>query len=583
MAEGIQNRRSVAPDVSDIDEAWGLEDEPELLPKLPGSSVPPRRGTTPPGGIAATSSPPVGSSAGGNASASAAPRPTSKPPYRRATTLVGGMVPKPPAIPSELREEPAPPVQRTAPANRGTLIGMGVVRDVPRPRSANPTLVGVGAVRPSEPAPSARVSGAQGSQSPVSTQHLSSAPPAKMTLSGGLVAASGPTGRPPSPATPAGGIAEASSPAPALGTADRRSGAVSRVGESRVATDSTDERVVSPDSNSRAQVLEKALSVLLEDGASVLDGDAEEARKLPASKSQEDSVGRSAPDSEVTDEGPNATSVETPTPGADSCAPAIDPEVPATQPEVPAVEPEASERAADRAGSSISEMDDVASLVPPAGSLPATAMDRAGQLEARSTKSWSGFGVAAGLLLAAAAGITWWQLRPGDDAQAGAVPSPPEQALDESALAAPAIPVPVSSAAPAAPAAEAPVPVASAIASAAPMAPPSAEVEEELEPPTGAEPPVLPNEPVDGFVTVRIQTEPPGALIYERDQQIGRGGMRYLLKSGRRKTLLALRNNHEPTRFTVDGTQSSVTIVLPPSGKQAAPPAAPPSTSGSQE
>jgi hypothetical protein len=72
-----------------------------------------------------------------------------------------------------------------------------------------------------------------------------------------------------------------------------------------------------------------------------------------------------------------------------------------------------------------------------------------------------------------------------------------------------------------------------------------------------------PTQNAQGIVTVTVDTDPPGALIYELDQQIGTSPMKLQLKAGSRKKLLALRNNHQPTRFTVDGSEAVVTVVLP--------------------
>ena len=72
-----------------------------------------------------------------------------------------------------------------------------------------------------------------------------------------------------------------------------------------------------------------------------------------------------------------------------------------------------------------------------------------------------------------------------------------------------------------------------------------------------------------GVVAVTILTQPEGAIIYERNRRLGTSGLQLQMEAGSRRTLLALRNYHQPTQFVVDGTQQVVTVTLPPVSRSA--------------
>jgi hypothetical protein len=69
---------------------------------------------------------------------------------------------------------------------------------------------------------------------------------------------------------------------------------------------------------------------------------------------------------------------------------------------------------------------------------------------------------------------------------------------------------------------------------------------------------------VGSLVTVTVRSSPGGAMLFHNDQQIGNGRATLTMKRGGKARLLALLNNHEPTRLTIDGSRSEVVIYLKP-------------------
>jgi hypothetical protein len=67
-----------------------------------------------------------------------------------------------------------------------------------------------------------------------------------------------------------------------------------------------------------------------------------------------------------------------------------------------------------------------------------------------------------------------------------------------------------------------------------------------------------------GRVTVTIRTSPPGAIIYDEKQRIGKGVARINMQPGRKRSMLALLNLHHPRHFVLDGSETTVNITLEP-------------------
>ncbi|MBN2196503.1 MAG: hypothetical protein JW751_27070 [Polyangiaceae bacterium] len=67
--------------------------------------------------------------------------------------------------------------------------------------------------------------------------------------------------------------------------------------------------------------------------------------------------------------------------------------------------------------------------------------------------------------------------------------------------------------------------------------------------------------------TVIIRSSPPGAMLFRDDKQIGNGRVEIKIRRGDRAKLLALLNEHEPTRLTIDGSRPEIVIVLPRNGR----------------
>lgn len=66
-----------------------------------------------------------------------------------------------------------------------------------------------------------------------------------------------------------------------------------------------------------------------------------------------------------------------------------------------------------------------------------------------------------------------------------------------------------------------------------------------------------------GLVTVTIQATPPGAIIYDEKQRIGKGTAQIVVRQGgRKRSMMALLNLHHPLHFVVDGSQPTVEVTL---------------------
>lgn len=94
----------------------------------------------------------------------------------------------------------------------------------------------------------------------------------------------------------------------------------------------------------------------------------------------------------------------------------------------------------------------------------------------------------------------------------------------------------------------------------APSAPPVPETEATADAADNAESP-SPASP-GGLVTVTIRTTPPGAIIYDEKQRLGKGTAQIVLKQGRKRGMMALLNLHHPLHFVVDGSQPTVDVTL---------------------
>jgi hypothetical protein len=69
------------------------------------------------------------------------------------------------------------------------------------------------------------------------------------------------------------------------------------------------------------------------------------------------------------------------------------------------------------------------------------------------------------------------------------------------------------------------------------------------------------------IIEVTVRSSPPGAMLFHDDRQIGSGRATLTMQRGEKAKLLALLNDHEPTRLTIDGSRSEVVIVLAPKVK----------------
>lgn len=67
-----------------------------------------------------------------------------------------------------------------------------------------------------------------------------------------------------------------------------------------------------------------------------------------------------------------------------------------------------------------------------------------------------------------------------------------------------------------------------------------------------------------GDVIVTVKAEPAGTILFEKGKRIGTDSVQVGIEPGGKKTLVALRDGHQPRRFTIDGTESTVTITLRP-------------------
>jgi len=95
----------------------------------------------------------------------------------------------------------------------------------------------------------------------------------------------------------------------------------------------------------------------------------------------------------------------------------------------------------------------------------------------------------------------------------------------------------------------------------APSAPPAPEPETTGDAADNAESPT-PASP-GGLVTVTIQATPPGAIIYDEKQRIGKGTAKIVVRQGgRKRSMMALLNLHHPLHFVVDGSQPTVNVTL---------------------
>jgi hypothetical protein len=65
-----------------------------------------------------------------------------------------------------------------------------------------------------------------------------------------------------------------------------------------------------------------------------------------------------------------------------------------------------------------------------------------------------------------------------------------------------------------------------------------------------------------GLVTVTIRATPPGAIIYDEKQRIGKGTAQIVVRQGRKRGMMALLNLHHPLHFVVDGSQPTVDVTL---------------------
>jgi hypothetical protein len=63
-------------------------------------------------------------------------------------------------------------------------------------------------------------------------------------------------------------------------------------------------------------------------------------------------------------------------------------------------------------------------------------------------------------------------------------------------------------------------------------------------------------------VTVTIRTTPPGAIIYDEKQRLGKGTAQIVVRQGRKRGMMALLNLHHPLHFVVDGSQPTVDVTL---------------------
>lgn len=94
----------------------------------------------------------------------------------------------------------------------------------------------------------------------------------------------------------------------------------------------------------------------------------------------------------------------------------------------------------------------------------------------------------------------------------------------------------------------------------APSAPPAPETETTADAADNAESPT-PASP-GALVTVTIRATPPGAIIYDEKQRIGKGTAQIVVRQGRKRGMMALLNLHHPLHFVVDGSQPTVDVTL---------------------
>jgi hypothetical protein len=94
----------------------------------------------------------------------------------------------------------------------------------------------------------------------------------------------------------------------------------------------------------------------------------------------------------------------------------------------------------------------------------------------------------------------------------------------------------------------------------APSAPPASETETTSDAADSAKSPV-PASP-GGLVTVTIRATPPGAIIYDEKQRLGKGTAQIVVRQGRKRGMMALLNLHHPLHFVVDGSQTTVDVTL---------------------
>ncbi len=469
-------------------------------------------------------------------------------------------MPKAPSVPKELRGEAASgaPKLGTGPSPRGTLVGIGAIKVGKRPTQTK-TLVGVGVVSAKPPTPSAppreprRSSTPYGGLTAVSPSKASSSPPgprgpsvttANATPPGGVVAVSRSSSSPPS-ATPIPVPEKAKKVAAISGSAGQSDGH----GEAYA---------IKPTLTAERESELEATVLALLDAETSTAGTSADAQAASTKLGEEPTIVESSSEADEAEQGASATSDSAPprdesdpvaAESTTSSSEAVDP---AREPAERAVPPrESTPPPQESTLEHESKPTGVAST-----SLAATAVDTPATTRPRRARVWLGVAAAAGVL-AVLVGIAWQQQRSMATAPA-AVPA--EAVVDEPA---PAPRKPAGD-----PETKTPE---KAAAAAKPPSAPSAVPSTDVAPPelsTAFSEALRPQQDENGFVAVTIRTNPPGAFIYERDRQIGRSGMTFQLKVGRRKTLLALRNNHEPTRFTIDGTQSTVDVVLPPSTRR---------------
>gem|GEM_PF-6656805 len=62
---------------------------------------------------------------------------------------------------------------------------------------------------------------------------------------------------------------------------------------------------------------------------------------------------------------------------------------------------------------------------------------------------------------------------------------------------------------------------------------------------------------------VLVRSDPPGAMLFRDAKQLGRGTVEVKVRRGERAIVLALLDQHQPTRVTIDGSIPEVVIALP--------------------